>query len=151
MKNVSLSTLVLGIIGFSAPLFGASPFSKVYCPTDYAPTLCSYDSFSAEGGNRCWAMVSLQSQLQANGIDYDVKAIRCVRSDVQLLKTPKPACGIVPTTTTCSTLVNDENWSETATSCDSPLSTLQARILAAGIDLKDVIITCESEQVGRFE
>lgn len=150
MKKFSLSALALGFIGLSAPLF-ASSLDKVYCPADYQPTLCTYDSFSAEGGNRCWALVSLESQLKASGVDYDVNAIHCVRSDVQLLKTSKPDCGIVPTTTTCSTIVNGVTWTETATSCDSPLPTLEARLTKANIDLGQVTITCEREQYGRAE
>ncbi|RYZ90630.1 MAG: hypothetical protein EOP04_03330 [Proteobacteria bacterium] len=141
MLYKNLAAVSLFFAGFSAPIW-ASVSQGPICPMVYQPTTCTQDDISSHGSNSCFAKSSLKNALASEGLQIDYKRVRCVSSELQSAdviapKVSKQICGIISTITTCSVDVEGKSFSQSATSCDSPVNGLRAQLVEAGVDLSE--------------
>ncbi|WP_141733306.1 hypothetical protein [Oligoflexus tunisiensis] len=147
MTAFRMAALALGLFGLSAQLEAVQFPPTPMCPMVYQPAVCSYEEYSAEGSNTCFARIALKKKLTIAGVDYDPALIRCSVTQA-LMKRSEPACGIVPTTTSCSVTVEDQVWAQSAESCASPIPGLRQQLVEAGIeDTEGLTAVCYRSQL----
>lgn len=125
--------------------------SEVICPMVYKPAICSYENFSAEGTNSCFAYARLATQLKAHGIEPQSDAVVCEDS-LALMKSKSPVCGILPTTTYCTVTVDDKVFSAYAHDCESPIPSLRQQLFTEKLsDRTGLKAFCERSQLSNVQ
>jgi hypothetical protein len=139
--------LILSFIGFSSQLEAVQFPPTPMCPMVYEDGICRYENFVVADTNRCFARIALIQKLKMAGVDYDPDRIQCYVGAVAM-KRAAPACGVVPTTTSCTVTVKNQVWQETAESCESPIPGLLQQLAEAGIDSTEgLTAVCQKEQL----
>lgn len=89
MSKVKIAVIVFNFLGLSSQVL-ARPIPEALCPMVYKPAQCSYEDFSAQGSNSCFARIALQNELRRHGIEADPAEIRCFNTDVAIMKGAEP-------------------------------------------------------------
>ncbi len=82
MKILTSLALSYGFFGLTSQLMAIVPPATLMCPTVFQPARCSYEEYSAEGSNRCFALNALKQTLALHAVEVKPELIRCESTDV---------------------------------------------------------------------